>query len=103
MKNIEQHASENVCKILLGNKCDLIEQKVVESARAQSLANEYEIPFMETSAKANIQVEASFFRIAQDIKRKIIDAQERAGSGAGARRGVDIGTTEEKKKKKGCC
>eukprot|EP01027_Heterolobosea_sp_BB2_P006112 GEZU01009267.1.p1 GENE.GEZU01009267.1~~GEZU01009267.1.p1 ORF type:complete len:171 (-),score=18.98 GEZU01009267.1:492-1004(-) len=27
MKNIEQHATENVNKILLGNKCDLVEKK----------------------------------------------------------------------------
>ena len=28
IRNIEQHASENVNKILIGNKCDLVEKKV---------------------------------------------------------------------------
>lgn len=28
IRNIEQHASENVNKILIGNKCDLVDKKV---------------------------------------------------------------------------
>ncbi len=30
IKNIEQHASESVNKILVGNKCDLLDQKVID-------------------------------------------------------------------------
>jgi Ras-related protein Rab-8A len=29
INNIEQHASENVNKILIGNKCDLVDKKVM--------------------------------------------------------------------------
>ena len=28
IRNIEQHASENVNKILIGNKCDLVDKRV---------------------------------------------------------------------------
>ncbi len=28
IRNIEQHASENVNRILIGNKCDLVDKKV---------------------------------------------------------------------------
>lgn len=31
IRNIEQHASENVNKILIGNKCDLVDKKVSHS------------------------------------------------------------------------
>ncbi|KAG2389060.1 hypothetical protein C9374_014460 [Naegleria lovaniensis] len=51
MKNIEEHAADNVNKMLIGNKCDLIEKRVVEVERGQQLAKSYGIPFMETSAK----------------------------------------------------
>jgi Ras-related protein Rab-8A len=30
IRNIEQHASESVNKILVGNKCDLVDQKVID-------------------------------------------------------------------------
>ena len=76
MKNIEEHAADNVNKMLIGNKCDLIEKRVVEAERGQSLAKSYGIPFMETSAKNNINVEEAFFTIAREIKSRLIDSGE---------------------------
>ena len=39
--------------------------------RGEELAIEYGIKFMETSAKASINVEESFFNLARDIKAKM--------------------------------
>ena len=39
--------------------------------RGEELAIEYGIKFMETSAKASINVEESFFTLARDIKAKM--------------------------------
>ncbi len=47
IKNIQEHASESVNKILVGNKCDLLDQKVVDEEAARALAAEYGIKFME--------------------------------------------------------
>lgn len=105
MKNIEQHASENVCKILLGNKCDMVDKKVVDTARGQKLADDYGIKFLETSAKTNTNVEEAFFTIARDIKNTIIDVQEAGGQGGGqaSRKNVEVSRKENKQAKKGCC
>lgn len=105
IKNIEQHASETVCKILLGNKCDMTERRVVDTARGQKLADDYGMKFLETSAKNNINVEEAFFTIARDIKNTIIDAQESGGSGGAGQKqkAVDVGKKNQKEKKKGCC
>eukprot|EP00034_Subulatomonas_tetraspora_P000855 GABW01001127.1.p1 GENE.GABW01001127.1~~GABW01001127.1.p1 ORF type:complete len:120 (+),score=33.11 GABW01001127.1:99-458(+) len=78
IRNIEQHASENVSKILIGNKCDKEDTKVVDSAKARALANEYGIPFLETSAKTNVNVEEAFLMLTREIKEKLIDSQESA-------------------------
>merc|ERR1711934_1027626 len=52
MRNIEQHANEQVVKILLGNKCDNTEDKrMVTKQQGEDLAKEYGIQFFETSAK----------------------------------------------------
>ena len=67
MRNIEQHATENVQKILIGNKSDCNEERVISTTRAQELANEYGIKFFETSAKSDINVYESFVTIAKDI------------------------------------
>jgi Ras-related protein Rab-8A len=75
IRNTEQFASEGVDKILVGNKCDMAEKRVVERERAQALADEYGLSFLETSAKANVNVEEAFMMLARDIKKRLIDTQ----------------------------
>ncbi|KAL9263625.1 Ras-related protein [Drosera capensis] len=74
IRNIEQHASDNVNKILVGNKADMDESKrAVPTSKGQALADEYGIKFFETSAKTNLNVEEVFFSIARDIKQRLTD------------------------------
>ncbi|KAK4579083.1 hypothetical protein RGQ29_028953 [Quercus rubra] len=76
--NIEQHASDNVNKILVGNKADMDESKrAVPTSKGQALADEYGIKFFETSAKTNMNVEEVFFSIARDIKRRLAETDSR--------------------------
>ncbi|GMQ05197.1 hypothetical protein CsSME_00050320 [Camellia sinensis var. sinensis] len=79
IRNIEQHASDNVNKILVGNKADMDESKrAVPTSKGQALADEYGIKFFETSAKTNLNVEQVFFSIARDIKQRLADTDSRA-------------------------
>ncbi|XP_054786312.1 uncharacterized protein LOC129292723 isoform X2 [Prosopis cineraria] len=81
IRNIEQHASDNVNKILVGNKADMDESKrVVPTFKGQALADEYGIKFFETSAKTNMNVEEVFFSIARDIKQRLAETDSRAES-----------------------
>ena len=63
--NIEQHASEGVNKILIGNKSDWTDKRAVTEEQGRELANELGIKFMETSAKINEGVEEAFFTLAR--------------------------------------
>ena len=104
MSNIEQHASETVKKILVANKCDVDESKrVISTAKGQALAAEFGIPFFETSAKANINVEPAFFALARDIKTRLQSAAADAKPGDGAAK-VNVGAAAKPAvKKSGCC
>lgn len=42
--------------VLVGNKCDLEEERVVGKELGKSLASQFNCAFMETSAKAKINV-----------------------------------------------
>ncbi|KAJ8511441.1 hypothetical protein OPV22_001875 [Ensete ventricosum] len=79
IRNIEQHASDNVNKILVGNKADMDESKrAVPTAKGQALADEYGIKFFETSAKTNLNVEQVFFSIARDIKQRLAETDSKS-------------------------
>jgi len=98
--NIEQHASEGVNKILIGNKCDILEQKKIDKEQGQALADEYGIKFLETSAKSNIGVEEAFFTLARDIKKRLIDNAEEKKQDS---KGQTINPGETQGTSGGCC
>lgn len=99
IRNIDQHAAENVDKILVGNKCDMSSEKVVETSRGQSLADEYSIKFFETSAKSNINVVEGFTAIATDIKKRLMDSPNQQGG----KDTLVISASDTTKSKDNCC
>jgi len=96
IRNIEEHAAADVEKMILGNKCDMNDKRQVSTERGQALAVEYNVKFMETSAKTSINVEEAFISLARDIKKKMDRKLENpVGSGDGK---IKV-TTESKPKK----
>jgi Ras-related protein Rab-8A len=67
--NIEQHAAEGVNKILIGNKSDWSDKRVITEDAGRQLAEELGIKFMETSAKVNDNVEEAFFLLARSVSQ----------------------------------
>lgn len=64
--NVEQHASDGVNKILIGNKCDAEDsKKQISKEQAQELADELGVPYLETSAKSAINTDLAFFTLAR--------------------------------------
>ena len=105
MKNIEQHASSNVVKVLVGNKCDLREgERAVSYSQGKQLAEEYRIPFFETSAKTGEHVQEVFAGMATEIYGGMKDAQQ-PGDGYGGSQ-VSLGGQHGVRyspKKSSCC
>ncbi|KAF3441791.1 hypothetical protein FNV43_RR15706 [Rhamnella rubrinervis] len=76
IRNVEQHAPDNVNKILVGNKVDMDEsQRAVPTLKGQELADEYGIKFFETSAKTGVNVMQIFCSIARDIKERLAESK----------------------------
>ncbi|CAD6243174.1 unnamed protein product [Miscanthus lutarioriparius] len=71
LNEIDRYASDNVNKLLVGNKSDLTANKVVATETAKAFADEMGIPFMETSAKNAINVEQAFMAMAASIKDRM--------------------------------
>uniref|UniRef100_A0A8C6TM93 small monomeric GTPase n=1 Tax=Neogobius melanostomus TaxID=47308 RepID=A0A8C6TM93_9GOBI len=71
IRNIEEHASSDVERMVLGNKCDMNDKRQVSKERGEKLAIDYGIKFLETSAKASINVEEAFITLARDIMTRL--------------------------------
>ena len=50
MSQVKENASPDVKKILLGNKADMVDKKVITKEQGEMEANEYGMQFFETSA-----------------------------------------------------
>ena len=53
MKSIDEKTNENIQKILIGNKIDLVNNKVVTKSQAKKLSKKYKIKFCEVSVFTN--------------------------------------------------
>uniref|UniRef100_A0A3Q3EN43 Ras-related protein Rab-1B-like n=1 Tax=Labrus bergylta TaxID=56723 RepID=A0A3Q3EN43_9LABR len=67
LDEIDRYACENVSRLLVGNKTDLVSKKVVDADLASSL----KIPFLETSAKSADNVEKAFLTMASEIHKRV--------------------------------
>nr|XP_047937252.1 ras-related protein Rab-8B [Anser cygnoides] len=96
IRNIEEHASSDVERMILGNKCDMNEKRQVSKEKGEKLAIDYGIKFLETSAKSSINVEEAFFTLARDIMTKLNrKMNDNSSSGAGG----PVKITENRSKK----
>jgi Ras-related protein Rab-1A len=90
LQEIDRYATEGVNKLLVGNKSDMADKKVVEYTvakvrsesimeffdvliltQAQEFADSLGIPFLETSAKSATNVEQAFLTMARQIKERM--------------------------------
>ncbi|XP_006570355.1 ras-related protein Ral-a isoform X2 [Apis laboriosa] len=80
---------ENIPFLLVGNKSDLQEKRKVGLNEAQARAEQWGVPYVETSAKTKENVDKVFFDLMRAIAAR--KAQENQGDGS------------ERKKKRNCC
>uniref|UniRef100_A0A915LDZ6 Ras-related protein Rab-13 n=1 Tax=Romanomermis culicivorax TaxID=13658 RepID=A0A915LDZ6_ROMCU len=71
LRNIDQHANSDVERMLLANKCDVVDKRVITKERGEQIAREHNLPFLETSAKANINVDKAFYDLTELILNKV--------------------------------
>jgi len=72
LRTKEEDASTPI--VLCGNKCDLNDQREVETSKGQAIAKKWNAPFFETSAKMKINNVACFYEIVRQI-RKLSDTK----------------------------
>lgn len=100
--NVQQHASENVVLILVGNKSDMTDKRVISTEQGKQLADELGIPFIEASAKTRDNVEETFFSLARRVKENM-HTEDRSQSAGGANGSVNVGGASSSNTSGGKC
>lgn len=98
LHEIDRYASENVNKLLVGNKSDLTSKRAVSFDQAKEFADSLGIEFVETSAKNATNVEKAFMMMAAQIKARYKSQPTGGPGGAVKLQGQSIGN-----KSSGCC
>ncbi|XP_073245424.1 ras-related protein Rab-37-like isoform X2 [Porites lutea] len=70
LSEIYEYASSDVIIMLLGNKADLTNQRVISREQGEQLAKTHNVAFMETSAKSGLNVDLAFMAVARDMKHR---------------------------------
>eukprot|EP01125_Pyxidicula_operculata_P002186 TRINITY_DN12103_c0_g1_i1.p1 TRINITY_DN12103_c0_g1~~TRINITY_DN12103_c0_g1_i1.p1 ORF type:complete len:204 (-),score=41.26 TRINITY_DN12103_c0_g1_i1:120-731(-) len=76
LREIDQYGSEDVVKILVGNKSDLEDQRKVSFEEGYKLAESYGMRFFETSAKASTAVIETFDQVTSSLLQSRLVQQQ---------------------------
>ena len=84
-------------KILVGNKCDLEEERVVTKKEAEEFARTLGLKYIETSAKERINIDETFLLLSEQIYESLPEGDKKS------MKDQPINIVSNRRKKKGCC
>lgn len=71
LNNVKRYSSENVDILILANKCDCAEDRIISQETVQEYAKKVNVTVIETSAKDCINVEEAFMELVKNIHTRV--------------------------------
>ena len=98
---IEKNASKTVLKVLIGNKTDLEDKRVITYNQGKEFADSYGLKYIETSAKKNLNVNEAF----ETLGRELMQASDDKKIGKSKEKKISVTKAEDinQEQKRGCC
>ena len=93
LKQIREEVSEKVCIVLVGNKIDKEQDRIISTEEGEKIANEYGLKLFECSAKTGENIEETFLEVIKKTVENFTKVEDK-----------EVTKLKNKKdKKKGCC
>ena len=107
LQDIRDQSPKTVLIVLIGNKIDLEDKRIISYDEGKDFASKNDLLFMETSAKTGERVDEIFEISAKEIDKKMREnyydlKSETCGIKEGKTNNINL-NTEKSKDKKGCC
>lgn len=104
LRELREYANRDIVLVLVGNKADLVDksQRQVTEEQAKQLAAEYDLPFMEASAKTGNNVDEAFTLIVKNIYENAFIKGDKPPPDA-APNTVKVSPVASTPQKKECC
>lgn len=104
LAEVDKHCTENVSKLLVGNKSDLEEQRQVSRDEGKAVAEKLGMNFIETSARDGTNVSEMFKMIAQEIFDRVYVMESGAHDTKPIKEGKSlVQRSNSTVRSKGCC
>ena len=71
VEDVKNNSNKDVILVLIGNKCDMVQERMVAREESLKLARDYEMLYIETSAKNQENIERTFAWPATTILDKV--------------------------------
>ncbi len=110
-KEAEEKCKNDVCNVLVATKCDLEDERMIDTGIGERCARNYGMGFFETSAKTAENVEDVFLELTAVIMKKAIENtkkndDERNDQQTKTEKSIELQTAKsdsDKKNKCGAC
>ena len=102
--DLRTNADKDILILLIGNKSDLIDTREISEEEARTKAEQYNIAFLETSAKTGDNINKAFSQLIEEVyKANISLLQSNIEIEENNGHGINLVEKKDQTKKNGCC
>jgi len=106
MKELQAGTPEGIMIIIIGNKCDMSDERTVSEEEGQAFADKHGSLFFETSAKSGINVDKSFdkliYGVFDKMEKEVVDHEKNNYFSKRENKSETV-VLDQREIKRGCC